>query len=98
MLWDYANIVINGDVNYENVVECNMPRFGTMIFKFYCPKDEIFLKYGDYPLVKAVANSDLYNGINELPYIIEIFNDIGTTEIITKDNITNFKIAVAIRE
>lgn len=100
MQYDVANITINKNnnvISYENIVECNMVRFGLMTFKLYLPSDKWFLKYQDYPLVRVVANSDLFMGIASLPYYIKIINQVGNSEIITKDNITDFQIAVALK-
>lgn len=86
---DVAPIDIDTSLNVVEL-ECNMPIFGTQIFKFFKPQNEWFLQYEQYPIVRVSVGADLYAGINDLPYQIKILPTTGYKEELNANNITNF--------
>lgn len=78
----------------KTILECNMPTFGTQNFSFICLVNDWFLKYEDYPVVRASVGTDLYMGISSIPYQIKILPKTGYAKELSKDNITNFYIGM----
>lgn len=99
MTYDIApiNIVANSDGSYyaKNEMTAELPTLGSTLFTFYLLNNEWFLKYGDYPLVKASTGANLLAGIDDTLDLRIVPSDIDYLYV-TSDNINKFYVAVGI--